>query len=500
MLSAFAAVLAAAVLAVGSLAPSPSATPSLEQAALDRLFTSAALKPEWFAPDVLTQVPLAQLQQIVAGVKARLGAYKGSTPNGAAQYLADFDKGSVPTDIKLDAQGRIAGIFFHQAVLSGAATPAPAAGAARALTPGAALARLFTAKAIDPDWFAQSVLTEIPLSYVAQLVNGYKAELGNFVRVDGSGTSFTVVLDRGSVPSLITLDAAGRITGLRFLRAPRATPVSLSQAVAQLRALPGSTSLFVTGNGRTLSDDRSTVPLAVGSAFKLAVLNALVEQIRSKRRRWSDVVFLQNGWRSLPSGMLQGWPARTALTLQTLATLMISISDNTAADALLNTVGRAAAEAFAPHDRPLLTTREAFILQSKRNPFLAAMFLNGPASKRRAVLSRVDRLGLPGIGDLGGAVISKKIEWFFSTRELCGLMDKVAALPLMSVNPGVANPSDWARVAFKGGSDSGVLNLTTWLKAKNGETYCVSATWNDRRDVDETKFSALYSGIIAGLR
>lgn len=70
----------------------------------------------------------------------------------------------------------------------------------------------------------------------------------------------------------------------------------------------------------------------------------------------------------------------------------------------------------------------------------------------------------------------------------------------MSINPGVANPQDWQKVAFKGGSEPGVLNLTTWLQAKNGKKYCVVATWNNSNaPVEESKFMGLYGGVITQL-
>lgn len=46
------------------------------------------------------------------------------------------------------------------------------------------------------------------------------------------------------------------------------------------------------------------------------------------------------GEKSLPGGILQNWPKGAPLTLHTLAGLMISQSDNTAADTLLEILGR----------------------------------------------------------------------------------------------------------------------------------------------------------------
>ena len=41
--------------------------------------------------------------------------------------------------------------------------------------------------------------------------------------------------------------------------------------------------------------------------------------------------------------------------------------------------------------------------------------------------------------------MAQDVEWFYSARELCTLMDGVDHLPLMSINPGVAARRDWAR-------------------------------------------------------
>jgi len=495
MLSVLASALAAAVLAVASPAPSPSP----QQAMIDKLFTSSSVDAAWFAPAFLAQVPVAQGQQIINTVKAQLGAYKGSQPSGT-QFVATFEKGTLPVDITLDAQGRIAGLFFHQPTLNGA-TPAPTGPpSSSAITPQAALARLFASDQLSPDWFTPAFLQAISLSSITQLIGEYKAQDGAFVRVDQSGQQYSIVFAHAAVPALIVLDDQGRIAGLRFLVAPTQKPVSLSDALAQLRGWPGTSSLYVTQNDRIRAAYNAELPLAVGSAFKLAVLNALYDQIQTGKHAWSDVVHLQPNWKSLPSGQLQDWPDGTALTLQTLATLMISISDNTAADSLANIVGRQAVEAFAPHSRPFLTTRELFILQSKSAAALRARYLRGDVAQRRAVVALLDKRPLPSFGDLGGASEAAITEDHFTTHELCGLIARVSGLPLMSVNPGVANASEWARVAFKGGSQAGVLNLTTWLKAKNGARYCVSATWNNTADLDESKFETLVGGVIEGLR
>ncbi|MGQ9871393.1 serine hydrolase [Leptodesmis sp.] len=56
---------------------------------------------------------------------------------------------------------------------------------------------------------------------------------------------------------------------------------------------------------------------------------------------------------------MQTWPDDSLLTVQSLAPLMISQSDNTVTDHLIHLVRREAIEAIAPCHRPFLSTREA---------------------------------------------------------------------------------------------------------------------------------------------
>src|SRR5579883_738794 len=363
------------------------------------------------------------------------------------------------------------------------------------ITPQAAIERLFTTTSIQQDWFDSSFLAQVPLTQVQSIVASLKGELGAYRSVRSQGQSYVVVFERGTVPTKIVLNAAGQIRGLLF----QSGFSSLTDAVNAFKALPGDVSLLVI-DGQSeqvaLNVDR---PLAVGSTFKLAVLKALRSQIEAGQRSWRDIVTLESERKSLPSGILQGWPDGTPLTVESLASLMISISDNTATDRLIHLVGREPIEAIAPRNRPFLTTREAFVLKSAKNSKWLQRYRSGDSGQRRSLLPELAKLPLPTINEFESSPPALDVEWFFSVRELCGLIAQVQDLPLMAINSGVASAEDWQRVAFKGGSEPGVINMTTWLEAKNGKRYCVSATWN-HATVDNNRFSGLYQGLIGVLK
>ena len=372
-------------------------------------------------------------------------------------------------------------------------------GGAAGLSPKGALERLFTDRPLQPEWFEENFLSAVPVSQLMALSDDLTQQLGTYESVEGDSSPFTVRFSQGTATARVILNAQGRINTLFF---SNYTPnISINEAVTRIAALPGQTNMLVLKNGEEIAAHNADTPLGVGSAFKLAVLAALQDQIEAGTYTWDEVVELKPEWKSLPSGILQDWPDNAPLTLQTLATLMISISDNTATDALIHIVGREAVEAKAERNRPFLTTQELFKLKDPQNSDLLEPYLAGDEAAKRAVLTQVADRPPPNVEAFTGDPVALEAEWFFTPAELCALMGEVQALPLMSVNSGgLANPADWGRIAFKGGSEPGVLNLTMWLDGKDGATYCVTVTQNNGdASLDEEGLFTLYTGLLGAL-
>jgi beta-lactamase class A len=193
--------------------------------------------------------------------------------------------------------------------------------------------------------------------------------------------------------------------------------------------------------------------------------------------------------------MIQGWPVGAPLTLHTLASLMISISDNTATDVLMRVVGREAVET-ALGFAPALTTRELFVMKVERE--LLERYVAGDLEAKRSVLDEVAKRPLPD-GSKALSPHDQGAEWYVSPTALCALIESVSDLDVVRINPGVANKTDWAQIAFKGGSEVGVLNLTTAVTGKDGTRYCVAASWNDVKAIDEAKATSAYASLLGKL-
>ena len=325
------------------------------------------------------------------------------------------------------------------------------------------------------------------------------AGLGAFQRVTRRSDDFAVEFEKGSIPTDARLDSEGRFTML-FFHPPELAAVPLNEAVEALGLLHGQTSVLVLTDGAERAARRADEPMAVGSAFKLAVLAVLRDDIDKKRRAWTDIAALRAADRSVPSGFLQTWPEGSRLTLESLASLMISQSDNTAADTLLHLVGRDRVEALSSRNRPVLSTREISVLKADGNGDWLGRYQAADESARRAILAQIATQPVPAKNRARSKPVALDVEWLFTARELCALMSKVQDLPLMSINSGPARAADWDHVAYKGGAEPGVINMTTWVR-KGARSHCVSATWNDpASSVDDGVFASAYGRVVGSLR
>ncbi len=363
---------------------------------------------------------------------------------------------------------------------------------AQPMTPEAALDRLVRAEQADPAWFTDAFLAEVPTAEIDRIVGKMAADLGAFQGMEGDGRNFVLHYERGDVPTVIGLAADGRIEAL-FFGAATARADSLEELRDAIAALPGRTALLVMRGDDVLAEHEADTPLAVGSAAKLAILKTLNQAVTEGRLGLDTVVTLEEQWRSLPTGILQNWPDATPLTIGTLANLMISISDNTATDALIGILGRERIEANSPRNVPFLTTAEFFRLKGPDGAALFRDYLAAGGEARRALLPKIDALPLP--RQLRPEVTSE-VEWFLTAKELCGLLSETAGHPALAINPGLAGRPDWSDIAFKGGSEPGVLNYSTRLVDKAGTPYCIVATWNNGAALDDTRLATPYRGIV----
>ena len=376
-------------------------------------------------------------------------------------------------------------------------------------------------EAIFTDGFRAAVADAQIKSLAANLT----AQFGRAVDVallaprEGTRAALEIRFERGLAKGGIAIDmaAGGRISELRFT-AVDALPVAgdTPEAIAaELTALPGTVNAWFgpLGGGAPLISRNADTRLALGSTVKLYVLAALAEDVKAGRRKWSDVVSLTE--KSYPSGQMQDWPRGAPVTLHTLASMMIAISDNTATDQLIATLGRRrilklmadSGHSNPAANDPFLTTRELFVLKTFDRDRLD-QWSKGDAAER-AVLEVVLGAEEPSLDEVnaafGNGPKALDIEWFASPADLVRLYAHMRrkgdpkVFDIMAINPNAtpAIKANWRYIGYKGGSEPGVMNLTWLLTDPSGRDWMLTLGWNNPAAVvDEGKLLALGQRIL----
>ena len=353
-------------------------------------------------------------------------------------------------------------------------------------------------------YFAPSFHAALPKEKWDAIVVSMTGQMGKPLAIDRltAVTPFSANLrvrfERGVVNAQIAIDPAPphQVVGLLFT-GPEMAGDTLDKLAADIRALPGTTGLgiYALGEGapRLVAGIAPDKAMPLGSAFKLWVLGELAREVSAGERKWSDVVAI--GPASLPSGITQNWPPGSPVTIQTLATLMISISDNTATDTLVSLEGeqldRFVTQAGVPRLAPVLTTRQMFALKSPANADLATQWATSlaPSARRTLLDGNAARLRTTPVDPMMFAGKPTKVdtlEWFASPAETAGILDWLrkqggeTPLSLLAINPGI-DPTTRGKfdyVGFKGGSEPGVVTLNFLVRRKDGRWLAIAAGWH----------------------
>lgn len=375
-------------------------------------------------------------------------------------------------------------------------------------------------------YFTPEFLAAVPAAQIRAISATMLAEHGApaiFERlepVDGSNGTAYIAFAKSIGQFQITVDPrqGGRVSGL-LATSFAAKNDSMAAIMDAFRALPGETNLLVTRHeGDVIQERVAHHPdraLAIGSTFKLYILAELAEQANRQKFRWDAVTPVNR--RSFSSAASERWPLGAPVTLHTLASWMISVSDNAATDILIDRLGRDAigkrlvniGNSAPERTLPFLNTVEAFALKSQTNDALRQRYLAASEAEQRRMLdSAANQLTLVAIDQsafVGKPLHIDSIEWFANARDIARLLihfrdpAHATARSVMAINPGVSADAAkrWAYVGYKGGSESGVISMSYLLQSRAGHWYTATASWNNKdAPVDNNLFAQLMHRLI----
>ncbi|WP_181034491.1 serine hydrolase [Arthrobacter sp. 08Y14] len=361
-----------------------------------------------------------------------------------------------------------------------------------------------TAVATDgfADKFADVILSELSAEQLAEVLEQVRSE-GPWTPINVNAADTQGIFTLQSKPNdlmdlQLSVDEAGLINGIFFgpgtpVRTPAASWEEVETSVA---ALPDGSGLAVyrAADGTSILDIDADTAKPVGSIFKLYVLVAVTDAVDAGTLSWDAKLTVTDDLRSLPSGELQDAPAGTTVTVRDAAQKMISISDNTATDLLMDAVGRPAVEqalsdaghADTNRNIPFLSTRELFQLGWGVEDSVRGQWAEADDDGRRELLQT-----LPGgVLDIPAAAVTtpvwqQDLDWFATAEDLMrahlALQERAATdagAPLRDIlgaNNGLNLEigGDWTYIGFKGGSAPGVMAGSWYLERNDGERFVV---------------------------
>ena len=377
--------------------------------------------------------------------------------------------------------------------------------------------------------FTPAFLAQVPEAQIRGVIAQFTAQYGTAQRLEGVDAAgpyagmIHIRYARALVHMQLAVEPASPhlVHGLQLAGADLAGD-SMEAVLGELRALPGRVSFAVarlgTGAPVLSSSIEPDLALAIGSTHKLIILGELSRQVQAGQRRWSDVVPMNR--RSIAGGTIGGLPLDAPVTLHTLASLMISTSDNSATDILLHLLGRENVERMmatmgvrdAARNRPFLSTLELGLLKSAPATALALWQQADEGTRRQLLANDYAARDASAINIAlfaGNPVRIDTVEWFASASDLARVMDWLrlhaddSARAIMAINSGL--PPQMRRgvayAGFKGGSEPGVANLTYLVRTAGGTWYAVSLGWNNvAAPVDENRLAGLAARAVLLLR
>lgn len=336
-------------------------------------------------------------------------------------------------------------------------------------------------------------LSKLPESKLVGILDSFKKEEGPCVSIEKiDKNNYLYNTGRSQRAMQLYLDSKSKIRGLWFGNTTKYSD-QIVEVLNQLKKLPGEKSLFfIKNNKHQILSFNEAKPLSVAGSSDLLILKLLKEKITKTKSKWNHKLKLKKELKSIPGGQLYSWPVHSPVTLQTLGTMLMGYSDETAFDHLHSFISRSKIEKLTKVNRPFLSTSEYYKIRLAGEEEYLKLSLKAKYKYLKKLKSK----------ELKPHKKDKKLSklgWFFSTSELCKLMNELKTLSFSEVNKGFSQFDRYSYSSFKMGRAIGVLQYTQVFTSKTSkDSFCLSITWNNPEGkIEPSKIDALFGRVLS---
>ena len=252
----------------------------------------------------------------------------------------------------------------------------------------------------------------------------------------------------------------------------------------------------VDGRCEQLAGSNTTESLPLASIFKLYVLYAVAQAVKSGAVSWDDQLTITDEGKTVGSSAFDKMPAGSRVSVRTAAEKMIGNSDNMATDLLINRVGtRAVERALADaghHDPASMTpfpTMHALFQIGWGEPDLREQWKTADQRGRAKLLADVSaRHYEPDPMRTHSPASAYGAEWYGNAEDICRVhaaLQAIATGPaapvkeIMSNIPGIdLDRAQWPYIGAKAGNLPGELTFSWYAVDRTGQPWVVSLQTN----------------------
>lgn len=291
---------------------------------------------------------------------------------------------------------------------------------------------------------------------------------------------------------------------------------STQEILKELKSFDGLMSALIINEGNKVLDFKAGETHALGSVFKLYVLAALSERVEKGELKWEATYPIKESLKSLPSGVMQNYPKGRLISLKEYASKMISISDNTATDHLIEIVGRKYIEDFISreglisqksHYIPFLKTKEMFAARAFFTKQDYQKFAKANRAKKLKMLQKINQAPQKIMSSLKSWDRPRHIadvEWYATPQEVCRLKFWLQKRPGTIIKETLALNAPFAQEnasfmysGYKGGSEPGVLEMAYLLKKNDNSWSCFFLGQNNATEnINQSRFFQMAQSIL----
>ncbi|MFC3832880.1 MULTISPECIES: serine hydrolase [Deinococcus] len=342
----------------------------------------------------------------------------------------------------------------------------------------ALLYEIFSGKRII-DFFSNATKTTVDVIEIQEKLEKILQMSGKLLSVEPSGDLWRVNFRTRVLLVRIVVNALMKISDLRVISMMDVCE-SIDSICDEIRDFGDCVSFSITRNGLEVQNHRVDSQMQIASLFKLFIAREYLDLKKNYSDFDNRIIKIDSAMVSLQTGILQDFPDKTYINYNMIFNLMLCLSDNTAADMLLDIVGRSSIEKYLSESSiPAMKTRECYVMNTYYEKYADLWFASDYHTRLKVLASTP--YDTPSILHFYREMIGTPIGWYSTAKKINNVMSDLIECSILGFGkpPIIFDVNRFTFFRYKGGSSPGVYAVSISLKCHSSDLYTMTFILNN---------------------